>query len=49
MTAVGGAMGGYYWRGKRESELKRLGSGSVTDVKVIDSQSSKRSLPLKKR
>jgi len=34
MSATGGAIGGYYLRGKRESKLKEISNNS--DIKVID-------------
>ena len=36
MTAAGGAIGGYYWRGKR-IEGQRLKELEVIDTKVISS------------
>jgi len=35
MTAAGGALGGYYWRGKRIEDKKKMKELEVIDTKVI--------------
>lgn len=49
MSAAGGAMGGYYWRGKRMAK-KQLVDNQQTDtkVKMIESKPSVFKLPFKK-
>ena len=47
MSAAGGAIGGYYWRGKKIAK-KQLAESPPTNLKVIDSKSSTFKLPFRK-
>jgi ElaB/YqjD/DUF883 family membrane-anchored ribosome-binding protein len=48
LTTLGGAIGGYYWRGKREEQYRQL-THQNPDLKVIESKSSITFLPFKKK
>ncbi len=47
MSAAGGAMGGYYWRGKKATK-KQLAESTPANLKVIGSKSSAFKLPFRK-